>query len=212
MQAKGLKKLFILIDRILKFGEDYQIRPFRRYALQVAERWMIERIGDGNDGLAAIFPAMLNSLIALRCLGYHPEHPLYRKAEADFKALFVEDKKGFRIQPCFSPVWDTAITTLVLARSGLTINDEPIKRATDWLAGREVRIPGDWVVRNSKPEPSGWCFELNNPYNPDADDTAMVLLALRTAGYESEDGAMYDRGLTWLLSFQGKDGGWAAFR
>jgi squalene-hopene/tetraprenyl-beta-curcumene cyclase len=211
LQANGLKKLFILIDRILKFGEDYEIRPFRRYALQVAERWMIERIGDGNDGLAAIFPAMLNSLIALRCLGYHPDHPLYRKAEADFKSLFVEDKKGFRIQPCFSPVWDTAITTLVLARSGLTINDEPIKRATDWLARREVRIPGDWVVRNSKPEPSGWCFEFNNPYNPDADDTAMVLLALRTAGYESEDPAMYDRGLKWLLSFQGKDGGWAAF-
>jgi squalene-hopene/tetraprenyl-beta-curcumene cyclase len=211
LHAKGLKKLFIFIDRILKFCEDYQIRPFRRYALRVAERWMIERVGDGNDGLAAIFPAMLNSMIALRCLGYHPDHPLYRKAEGDFQDLFVDDEKGFRIQPCFSPVWDTAITTLVLARSGLSINDEPIKRATDWLARREVRIAGDWVVRNSKPEPSGWSFEFNNPYNPDTDDTAMVLLALRTAGYEPEDPAMYDRGLKWLLSFQGKDGGWAAF-
>ena len=211
LHAKGLKKLFIFIDRFLKLCEDRQIHPFRRHALQVAERWMIERIGDGNDGLAAIFPAMLNSMIAMRCLGYSPNHPLYRKAEADFKALFVEDEKGFRIQPCFSPVWDTAITILTLARSGLSINDEPLKRSTEWLARQEVRIAGDWVVRNPDPEPSGWCFEFNNLFNPDTDDTAMVLLALRTAGYEPEDPALYDRGLNWLLSFQGKDGGWAAF-
>ncbi|MBV9273452.1 MAG: squalene--hopene cyclase [Verrucomicrobia bacterium] len=211
LQAKGLKKLFIFIDRCLKFCEDHRILPIRRFALQEAERWMIERIGDGNDGLAAIFPAMLNSMIALRCLGYSPSHPLYRKAEADFKALFVEDEKGFRIQPCFSPVWDTAITTLTLARSNMSIQDEPLKRAADWLAAQEVRISGDWAVRNPEPEPSGWCFEFNNPYNPDIDDTAMVLLSLRTAGYEPEDTALYDRGLTWLLSFQCEDGGWAAF-
>jgi squalene cyclase len=28
-------------------------------------------------------------------------------------------------------------------------------------------------------EPSGWVFEFNNKWNPDVDDTAMVLLALR---------------------------------
>src|SRR5258708_26990082 len=138
-------------------------------ASQEAEGLRIERIGDGNDGLAAFFPAMLNSMIALRCLGYSADHPLYRKAEADFEELFVEDEKGFRIQPCFSPVWDTAITTLVLARSGLGATEEPIKRATDWLANREVRIAGDWGVRNPEPEPSGCCFEFNNPYNPHTD-------------------------------------------
>ena len=83
-------------------------------------------------------------------------------------------------------------------------------RPIGWLAKKSA-FAGDWVVRNSKPEPSGWCFEFNNPYNPDVDDTAMVLLALRTAGYEPEDPALYERGLNWLLSFQCKDGGWAAF-
>ena len=28
-------------------------------------------------------------------------------------------------------------------------------------------------------EPSGWVFEYDNKWNPDVDDTAMVLLALR---------------------------------
>jgi squalene-hopene/tetraprenyl-beta-curcumene cyclase len=211
LQASGLKKLFLLLDWVFKQCENRGLMPFRRYALQEAERWMIERIGDGNDGLAAIFPAMLNSIIALRCLGYATHHPLYRKAEADFRALFVDDENGFRIQPCFSPVWDTAITSLVLVRSGFSIREEPLRRAADWLADQEIRIAGDWAVRNPKPEPSGWCFEFNNPYNPDTDDTTMVLLALRTAGYVPRDPLLYDRGLRWLLSFQCRDGGWAAF-
>src|SRR5260221_12402651 len=108
---------------------------------------------------------MLNSMIALRCLGYSADHTLYRKAEADFEELFVEDEKGFRILPCFSPVWDTAIATLVLARSGLGATEEPIKRATDWLANQEVRIAGDGGVRNPKPEPSGWRCGFQISYN-----------------------------------------------
>jgi squalene-hopene/tetraprenyl-beta-curcumene cyclase len=38
----------------------------------------------------------------------------------------------------------------------------------------------------------------------------MVLLALHTAQYK-EDHALYERVVRWLLSFQNRDGGWAAF-
>ncbi len=38
----------------------------------------------------------------------------------------------------------------------------------------------------------------------------MVLLALRTAGY-GDNPELYQRSVRWLLSFQCKDGGWAAF-
>ncbi len=45
---------------------------------------------------------------------------------------------------------------------------------------REIRIRGDWHHKNpTRVEPSGWVFEFNNQWNPDVDDTAMVLLALR---------------------------------
>jgi len=210
LKASGPKKFFILIDRLLKQMEAREILPFRRVALEQAKQWLLERIGDGCSGLSAIFPAMLNALIALRCLGYTKNHPVYKNADADFRELFVEDETGFRIQPCLSPVWDTAITLLALCRSGVDSSEEPVRKATQWLVDREIRIAGDWVVRNPEPEPSGWCFQFNNPYNPDIDDTAMVLLALRTAGY-SEDPELYQRSLSWLLSFQCKDGGWAAF-
>ena len=209
-RTSGWKQFFIFIDRCLKLIEGHGFLPLRKTALAVAESWMIERIGDGCGGLAAIFPAMLNSMIALRCLGYQPNHPVYRKAEADFLELFVDDEQGFRIQPCFSPIWDTAITLMALARSGIEAPHPSSCNAVRWLLSQEVRIAGDWVVNNPGPEPTGWCFEFNNPYCPDVDDTAMVLLALHTAGYCS-DSALYDRVVRWLLSFQNRDGGWAAF-
>ena len=209
-KTSGLKQFFILIDRCLKFIERNGFLPLRQVALSVAERWMLERIGDGCSGLAAIFPAMLNSMIALRCIGYSPNHPTYRKADADFRELFVDDEQGFRIQPCFSPVWDTAITLVSLARSGISQYHPASRKAVHWLLAQEVRIAGDWAVSNPEPEPTGWCFEFNNPYCPDVDDTAMVLLALHTAGYQ-DDPPLYDRVVRWLLSFQNRDGGWAAF-
>ena len=209
-KAAGLKQFFILIDRCLKIIEQNGILPLRKTALNVAERWMLDRIGDGCSGLAAIFPAMLNSMIALRCLGYQTSHPIYQKADADFRELFVDDEQGFRIQPCFSPVWDTAITLVSLARSGIGEYHPASRKAVGWLLSQEVRIAGDWAVNNPTPEPTGWCFEFNNPFCPDVDDTAMVLLALHAAGYR-DDPPLYDRVVRWLLSFQNRDGGWAAF-
>jgi squalene-hopene/tetraprenyl-beta-curcumene cyclase len=45
------------------------IRPLRKLALKKAEKWMLERL-EMSDGLGAIYPAMLNAIVALRCLGY----------------------------------------------------------------------------------------------------------------------------------------------
>ena len=47
--------------------------------------WMIERMGEGCDGLAAVFPAMLNSIIALQALGYPDDDPLLQKAVTRFR-------------------------------------------------------------------------------------------------------------------------------
>src|SRR5207244_655774 len=94
------RNFFLRADRVLKFLDGLHSRPLRQRALEEAECWMIERIGDGSDGLAAVFPAMLNSIIALRALGYADDHPLYQKARNDFAGLFVGDAEDFRIQPC----------------------------------------------------------------------------------------------------------------
>jgi squalene-hopene/tetraprenyl-beta-curcumene cyclase len=207
------RNFFLRADRVLKFLDGLRRRPLRQRALEEAERWMLERIGEGSDGLAAVFPAMLNSMIALRALGYSNQHAVYVKAMKDFAGLFVDDPKDFRIQPCLSPVWDTAINVVALAESGFPAQHPALQKAAAWLVDKEVRVRCDWTVNNPHPEASGWAFEYNNVYYPDTDDTAMVLMALRLVrpNEPAALGEIFQRALDWQLSFQCRDGGWAAF-
>jgi squalene-hopene/tetraprenyl-beta-curcumene cyclase len=207
------RNFFLRLDDTFKFLSPLRIRPLRRRALEEAERWMLERIGEGSDGLAAVFPAMLNCLIALRALGYSKSNPIYAKAEKDFAVLFVDDPEDFRIQPCLSPIWDTAINIISLAESGLPSEHPALRKAADWLVNKEVRIRGDWSENNSYRQASGWAFEYNNVYYPDTDDTAMVLMALRLVRSSDPQALneIFRRALDWQLSFQCRDGGWAAF-
>jgi len=207
------RNFFLRVDDVLKFLHPLRFRPMRGRALEEAEQWMLERIGEGSDGLAAVFPAMLNSLIALRALGYSKKNPIYAKAEKDFTGLFVNDPEDFRIQPCLSPVWDTAINIIALAESGVPPEHAALQKAADWLLQKEVRVRGDWTVNNPHPEASGWAFEYNNVYYPDTDDTAMVLMALRLIRPQDRQSLdeLFRRAIGWQLSFQCVDGGWAAF-
>jgi squalene-hopene/tetraprenyl-beta-curcumene cyclase len=207
------RNFFLTMDDLLKVFHPLGFRPMRKQALEEAERWMVERIGEGSDGLATVFPAMLNCLIALRALGYSRQHSTYKKAEQDFAGLFVDDPEDFRIQPCLSPVWDTSINLISLAESGVPADHPALQKAAQWLIDKEVRFRGDWTKNNAHPEASGWAFEYNNVYYPDTDDTAMVLMALRLVQPQDRQALdqLFRRALGWQLSFQCQDGGWAAF-
>ncbi len=82
------RNFFLRADHALKLISKLNWRPMRRRALEEAEQWMLERIGEGSDGLAAVFPAMLNSLIALRALGYSTETSDLRKGGERFCRAF----------------------------------------------------------------------------------------------------------------------------
>jgi squalene-hopene/tetraprenyl-beta-curcumene cyclase len=207
------RNLFLRADDALKMLHRIPWKPLRQIALEQAERWMIDRIGEGSDGLATVYPAMLNALIALHALGYPNSHPALIKAKKDFEGLFVDDPEDFRIQPCLSPVWDTAINVIALAESGLPPEHPALQKGADWLTSKEVRVRGDWTKNNSHPEASGWAFEYNNVYYPDTDDTAMVLMALRLVRPKDDKQfeEVFERALAWQLSFQCRDGGWGAF-
>jgi squalene-hopene/tetraprenyl-beta-curcumene cyclase len=210
------RNIFLHLDKLHKFAERWAragIHPFRRTALKRAEQWMLERF-EGSDGLAAIFPAMLNSLIALKALGYPDNHPVVVREAAKLKELEHETEESVRIEPCFSPVWDTAIVAICLRESGVPGDHPQMKRCCDWLMDLEIRFRGDWQHKNPVDvEPSGWVFEYANKWNPDVDDTAMVLLALRQIPTDDprRRDECFNRGLNWMMTFQCKDGGWAAF-
>jgi squalene-hopene/tetraprenyl-beta-curcumene cyclase len=205
------RSTFLALDRALKLWERHGSERIRQRAIREAERWMIERF-EKSDGLGAIYPPMMYAVMALDVLGYSEDHPVRREAVRQFEALMVDDGRRFFFQPCFSPVWDTAIAMLALAESGLDVRDS-LRNGADWLLSKEVRRKGDWSIKRPNTEPSGWYFEFANEFNPDIDDSAMVMLGLAHA--EASDGqaqdACHQRAVKWILDMQSKDGGWAAF-
>ncbi|MBI1388262.1 MAG: squalene--hopene cyclase [bacterium] len=206
------KTFFFTIDAIYKRSDRF-IAPFtRREALRRAENWMLEHMSRGG-GLAAIYPAMLNAVIALDCLGYDHDHPTFQAAYNEFMGLMVEEEDRLWFQPCFSPVWDTAIAAAALERSGMPADHPVVSKAAEWLINQEITIRGDWQIKNPYGPVGGWAFEYNNDYYPDTDDSAMVLMALFDARipYDQRREACVKRGLEWVLSMQSSDGGWGAF-
>jgi squalene-hopene/tetraprenyl-beta-curcumene cyclase len=207
------RKTFVQSDKILKLWDRYGFNRIRKAALRKCEHWMLERMKHA-DGLGAIYPPMQYSIMALDVLGYTPDNPVRAEAVRQFENLIVDDGETFFFQPCFSPVWDTAIAAYALGETaGNAAAAAALTKAADWLLAHEIRRNGDWSVKRPWIEPSGWAFEFNNDWYPDIDDTAMVMLAFPhlKATKASAQSATRKRALDWLLAMQSKDGGWAAF-
>jgi len=209
------RAFFVAVDRGLKTLERSPWKPLRRRALAAAEAWVLTHL-ENSGGLGAIFPPIVNTIFALRCLGYPPDHPTLLSQSEELAKLEIEDDETLRIQPCFSAVWDTALAILALRESGLPEDHPDILRAAEWLVDREVRTPGDWQRGAPATAPGGWFFEYENEFYPDADDTAEVLAALSAIRFPSEREekrrrAAVERGRTWQLAMQNSDGGWPAF-
>ncbi len=171
------------VDGVVKWVERQGIKPLRARAVRRAERWIFAHL-EHSDGLGAIFPPIIWTIIGLRCLGQGDDSPIVQSQLAELEKLVIRDDGAtsggvptVRLQPCLSPVWDTAITLIALRDAGVPRTDPAIERAKAWLLSKEVRQPGDWSRSRPTVEPGGWYFEYRNEFYPDFDDTAMVLIA-----------------------------------
>ena len=218
LQKGGLfwRNFFLTANFILKCCEESSFKPLRKRALAQADRWINERLKE-TDGLGAIFPAMINAVFALKGLGYGDGDPLFEEAVVQMERLEQKDGEALKVQPCFSPIWDTALAVYVLGKvRGLSGMDQAaeqeiqtsLAKGVQWLNAKEIRRWGDWVVKNPLGKPGGWAFEFRNPFYPDVDDTAQVLLGLLAAGQTQ---GSFQRGLDWILTMQNRDGGWSSF-
>jgi len=218
-QLLSWRNFFIILDRLMHWSEAVHLRPLRKLALKRAEKWMLERL-EMSDGLGAIYPAMLNAIIALRCLGYSEDDPQVIRARDEFEKLGIEQpstpdlpEPTFRMQPCMSPVWDTAQAVFILGEAGMPRDDARLVKAADWILSKEVRHKGDWAVKTRKCDPGGWYFEFNNEFYPDTDDTAQVLLALSRVDNPRERYQLRvaERAIEWVFAMQCRNGGWGSF-
>ncbi len=204
--------VFVWADQAFKLAEQLSVVPFRDEGLRVAEAWVVERQEASGDW-GGIIPAMLNSLLALKCLKYDVHDPIVSRGIAAIDRFAVETDDEYWVQPCVSPVWDTALVMRSLSLSGVQPNHTAMKRACDWLIKMQILDYGDWAVKNRKGAPGAWAFEFDNRFYPDVDDTAVVVMALLQADASDEKlkQRSIDRAVKWISTMQCKPGGWAAF-
>lgn len=206
------KNFFIGVDHVLKVYESNPIRPFKKKAMIAAENWVLEHQEVTGDW-GGIQPAMLNSVLALHCLGYANDHPAVAKGLEALENFCIETEDSLVLQSCISPVWDTALALRALVESGVPTDHPSLVKAAQWLLDKEVRKPGDWKVKGPELQPGGWAFEFLNDWYPDVDDSGFVMMALKDIAVKdrkSMDGAI-KRGISWCLGMQSKNGGWGAF-
>ncbi len=208
--ASPVGHAFALLDRLVRLAEPMFPADPRRRAIEKAVGFVTERL-NGEDGLGGIYPAMANSLMMFDSLGYPPDHPDRATAAAAVNKLLVFDGEQGYPQPCLSPVWDSALACHSLMEVGDRRLTPSIRRAMDWLVGKQVLdTVGDWTATRPGLRPGGWAFQYDNPHYPDLDDTAAVALAL-----DRFDGKRYrqaiDRAEEWVLGMQSRNGGWGSF-
>ncbi|WP_218081202.1 squalene--hopene cyclase [Anthocerotibacter panamensis] len=207
-----LDQIFLTLDEGFKWAERMDLVPFRKEGLQLAQRWILER-QEATGDWGGIIPAMLNSLLALRALGYPASDPIVDRGLQAVDRFGIETEYTYRVQPCVSPVWDTGLVMRALVDSGMSPDHPALVQAGQWLLTKQILDYGDWSFKNPQGSPGGWAFEFENRFYPDVDDTAVVVMALEQVKLPDpiRKQAAITRAVEWVATMQCRDGGWAAF-
>ena len=206
---------FRAVDNILRAASPLFPANSRQRAIDKAVAFVTDRL-NGEDGLGAIFPAMVNSVMMFDVLGYPRDHPDVKIARASIDKLLVVKPDEAYCQPCVSPVWDTVLACHALMDAGGSGTAERVRKGLDWLKPLQVLdVVGDWVDQSPGVRPGGWAFQYANPHYPDLDDTAVVVMAMdRAEGSDAKPSHFrpaIERAREWIVGLQSRNGGWAAF-
>jgi squalene-hopene/tetraprenyl-beta-curcumene cyclase len=196
-------KKYLVMERIGYYLRNIVCIPyFTRLATAKALDWMLERL-NGEDGLGAIIPPMIYSYyVLLYVLNLDSHNPLAVQVRTAIDKLLVVNEDSAYLQPCVSPVWDTALASLALQEAeraipGCNTNiQDAILDSTAWIASKQLKC-------------GGWAFQYNNPHFPDVDDTAVCALALLD-GYNQYKFQIF-AARDWITSMVSDNGGYGAF-
>ncbi|WP_207539235.1 squalene--hopene cyclase [Sabulicella rubraurantiaca] len=214
-QQEPWSSLFKGLDAALHRARSIFPRTHRARAEAACERFVTERL-NGEDGLGAIYPAMANAVMMYHCLGVPKDDPRVVTAWRSVEKLVKEREDGETyVQPCLSPVWDTALSSHALLEAGG--HEQEVRQGLDWLLSKEIRdTVGDWSWQRPELKPGGWAFQYENAHYPDVDDTAVVVLAMDRYRRETGEGSAamngaVNRAVDWTVGMQSRGGGWGAF-
>ena len=210
-RAGLLAKAFLLLDRLARRLDPLIPRAMRELATRRAENWVLERL-NGEDGLGAIFPAMVNALEMMVVRGFASDDPRRVTAKRALQKLLVVQGSTAYCRPCVSPIWDTALAALAMQEAGGNGANAACERALDWLQSRQLLDePGDWQVSRPGLAGGGWAFQFANSFYPDLDDSAVIVWAMHRARDRTRYAHSLTRALNWLVGMQSANGGFASF-
>lgn len=186
-------------------------RSFHEVATEKAEQFILQRI-ESDGTLYSYASSTILMIFSLLALGYDKQHPLILQAVQGITSMRCMLDNSTTIENSPSTVWDTALISYALQEAGMEDNDPVIQNASAYLLSRQQDKLADWSIHNPNTLPGGWGFSESNTINPDVDDSTAALRAIR--GFSHTIPAYkeaWNRGLSWVLSMQNKDGGWPAF-
>ncbi len=96
------RNFFLVLDRVFKLHEKLPWKPLRKRALGKAKAWLLEHL-ERTEGLGAIYPAMVNSVFALRAVGYGADDPLVRERLATSPISKSKKETRFECSPAYPP-------------------------------------------------------------------------------------------------------------
>ena len=111
--------------------------PWQEEGLKAAEKWILERQEVTGDW-GGIIPAMLNSMLALKCLEYDVADPVVVRGLEAIDRFAIENEDSYRVQACVSPVWDTAWVIRSLVDSGISPSNPAVVKAGQWLLQQQI--------------------------------------------------------------------------
>jgi len=217
-QNRLLFSFFSMAEACVRKLQPHMPAQMRGRALERATRFVRERL-NGEDGLGAIFPAMVNAVLMFDAQGVPRTDPDYVTARRAIDKLLVDRDDETYCQPCLSPVWDTALMCHALLEAGTPEAIEAAMRGLEWLRPLQILdLAGDWEARRPGLRPGGWAFQYANAHYPDVDDTAVVAMAMHRADQvlpQARYAEAVERAREWVLGMQCRGGrhghGWGAF-
>ncbi|MDR7072460.1 prenyltransferase/squalene oxidase repeat-containing protein [Fictibacillus barbaricus] len=152
---------------------------------------------------------MIYGLIAY---GYDKSSSIIQNALNGLSKMFCEVNRTKHLQNSPSTTWDTSLILYTLQEAGVPSHQSVITKGAYFLLTQQQKKHGDWSVHNPNVAPGGWGFSIGDTINSDNDDTQAALRTIRNL-YETHEVYQnsYHKGVSWLLSMQNNDGGWAAF-
>ena len=200
------------LDRMGRAIDPLIPRAMRSRAMRKAHDWVLERL-NGEGGLGAIFPAMVNALEVLVLMGVPPDDP--RRAHGQARHREAAGRRD-RMRPTASPAsrrcgirrW----RRWRCRRPAIPRRMRPPSARLDWLVPEQLLDgPQDWRVQKPDVRGGGWAFQFTNTHYPDLDDTAVVAWSMHQARDPHKYATSITRALDWLVGLQSRNGGFAAF-